>query len=252
MNFLVTKKERFTGANQRRLGRFETAHTGSLLLDEVTEISLNLQCKLLRVIQEREFERVGGNKTVKSDVRIISTSNRNMEEAIRDNIFREDLYYRLNVIPIHLPPLRERRDDIIPLAEYFLKRFYLENHKDKKIFSKSARQALLDYHWPGNIRELANVIERSVVMDYSQEISAQELGLGTNIIKPLINIRDSAQQLPVGITIHELEKRLIIETLHAQQENRTKTAEVLGISIRTLRNKLHEYNYSSKKGSSND
>lgn len=250
--FFGHEKGAFTGANSRRLGRFELAHGGTLLLDEITEIPLLLQAKLLRVIQEQEFERVGGTKPVKVDVRLISTSNRDMKEAIAQKVIREDLYYRLNVVPISIPPLRDRREDIIPLAEYFLNRACRENHKDPlKQLTPESKQKLLDYPWPGNARELANIIERAVVLDNSPFIAPEHLYLqGTGPILPPPNlslehfgqVTTGAITLPIGTTLYELEKRMIIETLQAQQNNRTKTAEMLGISIRTLRNKLNEYN----------
>lgn len=173
--FFGHEKGSFTGANNKRLGRFELADNGTLLLDEVTEIPIALQPKLLRAIQEQEFERVGGSKPVSVDIRIISTSNRNLKEAIEQRIFREDLYYRLNVVPISLPPLRERKKDILPLANYFLEKFCKENGKKEKIFDKSAVNKLLSYSWPGNIRELANIIERTVVLDYSENIESEHL-----------------------------------------------------------------------------
>lgn len=234
--FFGHEKGAFTGALSKRTGRFELAHGGTLLLDEITEIPMSLQPKLLRAIQEREFERVGGSKSVKVDVRIISTSNRNMDEAIEDQIFRKDLYYRLNVIPIHLPSLRDRREDIIPLSNHFLEQMCFENHKKIKKFSPSTKKMLLDYHWPGNIRELMNVIERVVVMDYGDVIEKGHIILSTKEPKKV-----STELLPVGITLQELEKKMIIETLHDTDQNRTKAAETLGISIRTLRNKLKEY-----------
>lgn len=246
--FFGHEKGSFTGANAKRLGRFELANGGTLLLDEVTEIPLLLQAKLLRVIQEQEFERVGGTKPVKVDVRLISTSNREMKEAIGQKILREDLYYRLNVVPIHLPPLRDRRDDIVPLAEHFLDRMCIENHKERnKVFSPEAKRKLLNYPWPGNIRELANVVERAVVMDNGSTVAPEHLyieGLSAEKERPAMNILTDDTPtitLPIGISLQELEKRLIVETLAIKRQNRTKTAETLGISIRTLRNKLHEY-----------
>lgn len=173
--FFGHEKGAFTGANQKRAGRFELADKGTLLLDEVTEIPIGLQPKLLRVIQEQEFERVGGGKPLAVDVRIISTSNRNLKEAIAEKILREDLYYRLNVVPIHLPPLRERGADIIPLTNYFLQKFCTENRKPLKTLTKCAEKKLLSYSWPGNIRELANAIERVVVLDFSEKVEAEHL-----------------------------------------------------------------------------
>jgi len=228
--FFGHEKGAFTGAVNKRLGRFELANGGSLLLDEVTEIPLGLQAKLLRVTQEQEFERVGGSKPIKVDVRLISTSNRDIKEALNAKVLREDLYYRLNVVPIFLPPLRERQEDIIPLANYFLERSSQDNHAEKKILSKGAQQKLLQYRWPGNVRELANIIERAVVMDQGKVIESDHLyleGPGVNIM--------------AGKTIHELEKQLIVETMQVHQ-NRTKAAETLGISLKELRSKLQEYN----------
>lgn len=244
--FFGHEKGSFTGANAKRLGRFELANNGTLLLDEVTEIPLLLQAKLLRVIQEQEFERVGGIKPVKVDVRLVSTSNRDMKEAIAKKILREDLYYRLNVVPIHLPALRDRTEDILPLADYFLARMCSENYKDSnKQFTPEAKKKLLGYGWPGNTRELANVIERAVVMDNAVYIAPEHLyidGAAPPATKESIPSESATITLPIGISLQELEKRLIVETLAMQSQNRTKTAEMLGISIRTLRNKLHEYN----------
>lgn len=257
--FFGHEKGAFTGANAKRLGRFELANGGTLLLDEVTEIPLLLQAKLLRVIQEQEFERVGGTRPVRVDVRLISTSNRSMEKALKEQILRPDLFYRLNVVPIHLPPLRERKEDIIPLSEYFLEKMSLENRKNNtRQFTQEAKAKLLAYPWPGNTRELANVIERAVVMDNSSKIAPEHLyieGINPNseLTPAKVPISDGFQYhsetsetptitLPIGISLQELEKRLIVETLAMQRQNRTKTAETLGISIRTLRNKLNEYN----------
>ncbi len=231
--FFGHEKGAFTGAHMRKIGRFELADKGTLLLDEVTEIPLSLQPKLLRAIQELEFERVGGTRPLQVNVRFLATSNRNMQEAIENKVFREDLFYRLNVVPIHLPPLRERNEDILPLAESFLERFCLENHKPLKQITPQAQKKLLQYPWPGNVRELANVIERCVVLDFDPSIDADHLYLDSSLAAPKASYR--------GMTLHEMEKQLILETLTANHNNRTKTAELLGISIRTLRNKLHEY-----------
>jgi len=230
--FFGHEKGSFTGAQSRKTGRFELADRGTLLLDEVTEIPLALQPKLLRAIQEQEFERVGGVRPIRVNVRFLATSNRDMQEAIETKIFREDLFYRLNVVPIHLPPLRERREDILPLAQTLLKKCCADNHKPLKKLSDAAAQKLLDYSWPGNVRELANILERAVVLDFEKEIDAAHLYLGP--VSP-------KQKSVVGCSLHEMEKRLILETLEAHQQNRTKAAAVLGISVRTLRNKLQEY-----------
>lgn len=175
--FFGHEKGAFTGANNKRLGRFEMAHGGTLLLDEVTEIPITLQSKLLRAIQEQEFERVGGSRPVAVDVRLISTSNRNLKEAVAEKSFREDLYYRLNVVPIYLPSLRERKEDIIPLANHFLNSLCKQNQKLAKELSAAAEKKLLEYSWPGNVRELANVMERTVVLDFGQKILPSHLYL---------------------------------------------------------------------------
>jgi len=252
--FFGHEKGAFTGANAKRSGRFELANGGTLLLDEITEVPILLQAKLLRVIQEQEFERVGGTKPVKVDVRLISTSNRDMKEAIGQKVLREDLFYRLNVVPIYLPPLRERKEDIIPLAEYFLEKMCHENHKETgKKLTPESKKKLLDYSWPGNARELANIIERAVVLDNAPLIAPEHLYIDNIAQGPTVESNPTMVKpgspfitLPIGTTLQELEKRLIIETLQVQRNNRTKTAEVLGISIRTLRNKLNEYKIESE------
>lgn len=236
--FFGHEKGAFTGALHRKPGRFELSDKGTLLLDEVSEIPLELQSKLLRAVQEMEFERVGGIRPIKVDVRLISTSNRSMKAAVEEKLFREDLYYRLNVVPIHLPPLRERKEDILPLAEYFLNRLCRENQQSPKQLDPNARRKLIDYHWPGNIRELANVVERTVVMNTTRLIEAHQVYI--DLCCPVKE--NPAAQIPVGITLEEMERRLILETLAREKNNRTRAAQVLGISIRTLRNKLHSYN----------
>lgn len=228
--FFGHEKGAFTGAHQRRIGRFERADRGTLLLDEISEIPASLQAKLLRAVQEQEFERVGGTEAVHIDVRLISTSNRQMEEAIQEKTFRADLYYRLNVIPIYLPPLRERKEDIIPLATHFLKEACSKNHLEDKILSKEAERVLTTYSWPGNIRELRNVIEHAAVMDYAPTIHAEHLNLQQGSLEE--------EKLP---TLQELEKEHILKTLDHFQGNRTHAARSLGITVRTLRNKLKIY-----------
>lgn len=247
--FFGHEKGSFTGATARRLGRFELANGGTLLLDEITETPPGLQAKLLRVTQEQVFERIGGTKPVKVDVRLISTSNREMKEAIAQKMIREDLYYRLDVIPIHLPPLRERKEDIIPLANYFLEKVALENHRERKQLTQDAKEKLLAYAWPGNIRELSNVIERAVVMDNAMHVAAEHLFIETQLHSgPVMTERTAADQLrlPKGISLQELEKQLIIETLQAQQNDRALTAKILGISTRKLTSKIQEYKLQPK------
>jgi two-component system, NtrC family, response regulator AtoC len=246
--FFGHEKGSFTGASSLHRGRFEIANGGSLLLDEITEVPLGLQAKLLRAIQEQEFERVGGTRPIKVDVRIISTSNRDMREAIDAKKIREDLYYRLNVMPIHLPALRERREDILPLAEFFLTKLAQENHKEKITFAKSAKDILLDYSWPGNVRELANIIERAVVMNANGVISADDIYINSPPLPAPLPLEESSSEvIPAGMTLQDLEKKFIIETLENMKHNRTKTAEKLGISVRTLRNKLQEYKVEAEK-----
>jgi two-component system, NtrC family, response regulator AtoC len=240
--FFGHEKGAFTGAHAKRTGRFELAHNGTLLLDEITEVPMLLQPKLLRVIQEKEFERVGGSKACKVDVRLIATSNRNMSEAIDNKLFREDLFYRLNVIPIHLPPLRERVEDIVPLAEYFLAKFCVENHKNSMRLSSSAKKKLKSYYWPGNIRELGNIIERAVVLGHDENIEEKDIFLETS--RKLPSLDNSAKEFPddfTGLSLQEIEKRFIMKTLKDNDNNRTKSSKTLGISVRTLRNKLNEY-----------
>jgi two-component system response regulator AtoC len=235
--FFGHEKGSFTGALQKKLGRFELAHKGTLLLDEVSEIPLELQAKLLRAVQEMEFERVGGVEPIRVDTRLIATSNRPMKEAIEQKLFREDLYYRLNVIPIQLPPLRDRKEDILPLAEFFLKRLCEENKRPLKRLQQDAKQKLLDYHWPGNIRELANVIERSVIMNPEEKLAAHQIYLDLCCL-----VKEAPTPLlPIGITLAELERRFILQTLDRESDNRTRAAHTLGISLRTLRNKLRAY-----------
>ncbi len=243
--FFGHEKGAFTGASARRLGRFELAHTGTLLLDEITETPLPLQAKLLRVTQEQEFERVGGSRQIIVDVRLISTSNRDMKEAIAEKRMREDLFYRLNVFPILIPPLRERKEDIIPLAEYFITKSSLENHREKKTLSADAKKKLLAYDWPGNVRELSNIIERAIVLDNGKQIGATHLFIESQESpkdEPPAKSKDrSRQKIPIGLTLQEVEKRLILATLLAHQNNTTKAAEMLGISQKVLKNKILEY-----------
>lgn len=225
--FFGHEKGSFTSAHQKRIGRFEQADKGTLLLDEISEISPAIQAKLLRVVQEQEFERVGGSNPIPIDVRLISTSNREMKKAIHEKIFRADLYYRLNVIPISLPPLRERKEDILPLAHHFLLEICQRDQVPLKTLSEKGQKKLLDYSWPGNIRELRNVIEHGVVMDDSNTIDADDL---------LIDEEPSSL-----LTIKALEKQHILKLFDYFEGNKSQTANALGISVRTLCNKLSEY-----------
>jgi len=228
------EKGAFTGAIRLTHGRFELADEGTLLLDEISEIPLSLQAKLLRVLQEKEFERVGSGQPIQVDVRIISTTNQNLKERIEKGKFREDLFYRLNVIPIHIPPLREKKEDIIPLAEHFLRKYNLENNRFIKGISEQVFEMFMEYFWPGNIRELENFIERAVV-------TAKGKVLVPDDFPKEIFFKKELNKLGVGNTLEEVEKSLILNTLEACAGNKTKAAEILRISTRTLRNKLSEY-----------
>ena len=237
------EKGSFTGAVSKRTGRFELANGGTIFLDEISEIAPQLQSKLLRVLQERELERVGSAKTIKIDVRVLASTNRDLKKEIAKGDFREDLFYRLNVIPIHLPPLRERKNDIKILSEHFLKRFVTSNKKNEKSFSEDALKDLEKYNWPGNIRELENIIERAVVMDRDSIVDAKDFGL-----YPKGNTSNHTSDLgkySVGKKMSEIEKEYILDSLRECNDNRTKTAQILDISIRTLRNKLKEYRITS-------
>jgi DNA-binding NtrC family response regulator len=229
------EKGAFTGAYATRTGRFEQADSGTILLDEVTEISAGLQAKLLRVLQERQIDRVGGKAPIKVDFRVISTTNRDIDEEIRTGRFRQDLFFRLNVIPIKVPPLRSRREDIIPLATHFIGKIASREDMEEKVLGREAKDALLKYPWPGNVRELENVIERAMILTEGNLISAEHIAVNGDAQSSPTSVTD------VGTTIHAMEKNLILSTLKRVDGNRTKAATLLGISIRTLRNKLNEY-----------
>ncbi|QSH95846.1 sigma-54-dependent transcriptional regulator [Treponema phagedenis] len=236
------EKGAFTGAINRVKGRFELAHKGSIFLDEIGEVSMAVQVKLLRVLQERQFERVGGQETIDVDVRIISATNRNLEEEIKNGTFREDLYYRLNVVHIHVPPLRERKDDLPLMITAFVKEFADENGKEITSIEPKARTALYAYDWPGNIRQLRNCIESAVVMSSDSIIRFDDLP------EPVRKIEDfSSIRVPMGVSMAEAEKEIILQTLAAQGGNKTKTADVLGIGRKTLHTKLDKYEQEAKE-----
>ncbi len=227
------EKGAFTGADSMKKGRFELAHGGTIFLDEIGEINQTTQIKLLRVLQERRFERVGGEETIEVDVRVVAATNRNLEEEVRAGRFREDLYYRLNVVHIHVPPLRERKDDIPLLMDAFLKRFADENGKSITGFDGRARQALFRYGWPGNIRELQNCVESAVVMCSGTEISLEDLPPSVSEFSGAGSI-----SIPLGLSLGEAEKIIIRENLANNRGNKTKTAEILGIERKTLSKKI--------------
>ncbi len=231
------EKGAFTGAIKQTRGRFEMADGGTLLLDEISEIDPSLQAKLLRVLQEREFERVGSAQTIKVDVRIIATTNRDLQREVREGRFREDLYYRLNVIEIGLPPLRERKEDIPSLVESFRSKYNAENGKSIEAVPDDVLEVLMRYDWPGNIRELENCLERAVVVSRGPVLSTADFP------RKLTDTPEGTDDggIRVGTTVHEMERRLIMRTLESCRGNRTEAASMLAISTRTLRNKLHEY-----------
>jgi len=284
--FFGHEKGAFTGAMQRREGRFELADGGTILLDEISEISPKVQAKLLRVLQEREFERVGGNKTIKVDVRVIATTNRDLMKSVEKGDFRQDLYYRLNVFPLYVPPLRDRQGDVVLLAKTFAQKFARKHGIRLAGFEEKASRSLASHHWPGNVRELQNTIERAVILSESgSKISASSLGLvpmAANVDAPAFRGSVAAPE-PVGVgsgsaafqsssgngyspslssplpapssdaqgpsesddeeplPLDQIEKRHILSTLETTEGNRTHAAKLLGISIRTLRNKLAIY-----------
>jgi two-component system response regulator HydG len=229
----------FTGAIARREGRFQLAHRGTIFLDEVGEMSPTTQMKLLRVLQEKEFEPLGSVQTLKADVRVIAATNKDLTQEVKESRFREDLFYRLNVIPIHLPPLRERKEDIPDLANHFLSQYREKNKKEIKEFSPKALDLLIRYEWPGNIRELENCIERAVIVARGELIAPVDLP--PSIQNLPAGKGDSEILFPAGISLQEAEKALILKTLEDAGGNRSRAAEILGINRRTLQMKLKEY-----------
>jgi DNA-binding NtrC family response regulator len=245
------EKGAFTGAIARRIGKFEEASGGTLLLDEISEMDARLQAKLLRAIQERVIDRVGGTRPVAVDIRIIATSNRDLVEAVRDGSFREDLLFRLNVVNLKIPPLRERPADIVELAQYFIKKYAAANGVPLRALSVDARRALVVNRWPGNVRELENTLHRAVLLAVGDEIGTDGLltpdGARIDQAKNAPAVAHAAlaaeqvTRVLVGRTVAEVERDLILETVKHCLGNRTHAANILGISIRTLRNKLNEY-----------
>jgi two-component system response regulator AtoC len=250
------EKGAFTGASQRKPGKFELAHTGTLLLDEVSEMEIHLQAKLLRAIQESEVDRLGGSAPIPVDVRIISTTNVHLPVAMEKKTFRSDLYYRLNVIPVKIPPLRERNGDILYLADYFLEKFAKEKGGKKKILSNQAAAMLKAYPFPGNVRELENIIERVVLMTDGTHVPPELLCLEHPDNDESIRTAESASEplsaekatpLNAVTTLKDAEKTLICETLERVEGNKTRAAKMLGISVRTLWNKVNEYGMTDGK-----
>jgi len=226
------EKGAFTGANKRRLGRFELADKGTLFLDEIGDLSMPMQVKLLRVLESKTFERLGSSEPIKVDIRVITATNRDLEAKVQDGSFREDLFYRLNVIPIILPPLRERRDDILVLADHFIRKFAAQTGKEIEGLSDDAREMLQAHNWPGNVRELENAIERAVVMSNSSVIDKDSL-MGFAMPK--------AEIVADTLDLAELEKRAITEALKRTEGRLAEAAELLGIHRNTIRSKIKQY-----------
>lgn len=244
------EKGAFTGAVARRLGKFEEANGGTLFLDEISEMDINLQAKLLRAIQEKEIDRIGSNKPIKVDIRLIATTNRDLEKEVKAGTFRQDLYFRLNVINLVLPPLRERKMDIPKLSRFFIEKYAKQNGVSAKTLSEGALDRLLHYEWPGNIRELENVMHRAVLIARGDQIGPEAIGVGAEnslalkaggAVQSSQKQNDTVADHLVGKTVAEVERDLIIKTLDKCLGNRTHAANILGISIRTLRNKLKQY-----------
>jgi transcriptional regulator with PAS, ATPase and Fis domain len=230
------EKGAFTGAMERRQGVFELADRGTIFLDEIAEMTPQTQVKLLRVLQERRFRRLGGRIETPVDVRVIAATNQDPLQAVRDNKLREDLYYRLNVFSIGLPPLRDRKEDLALLSQAFIGEFSERNGKSVKAVSADAMRKLEQYHWPGNVRELRNVIERATILAEGEFIEPKHLPpLGAMPAPPA----GSGMTLEPGITVEEAERRLIVLTLEHTRDNKTRAAEILGISLKTLHNKLN-------------
>ncbi|MBV5302881.1 MAG: sigma 54-interacting transcriptional regulator [Chlorobium sp.] len=237
------EKGAFTGALATRHGRFELAHNGTIFLDEVGELSLPIQAKLLRIIQEKEFERVGGSKTIKVDVRVIAATNRNLEELIRNGLFREDLYYRLNIFPITVPPLRERKTDILLLADYFVEKYNKANHKGVRRISTTSIDMLMRYHWPGNVRELQNCMERAVILSEDNVIHGYHL-------PPTLQTAESSGTPYTGSLqqkLDSIEQEMIIEALKRTQGNMTRAAVQLGLSDRIMGLRIKKFNIDYRK-----
>jgi DNA-binding NtrC family response regulator len=235
------EKGAFTGADKQRRGRFEMANGGTIFLDEIGEIPPATQVKLLRVLQEQQFERVGGSETIHIDVRIVAATNKDLESAIAQGTFREDLFYRLNVVSIELPPLRKRREDIGPLLEHYVNRFAKENKRKKLGFSKEAWDLLLRYEFPGNVRELENIVQRAVIMSRGEHITTQDLPLVVRSTTMESSIAATSHDQSLPDQVEKLEKDLTFEALRIHANNQSKAAKHLGLSERNLRYRLKKW-----------
>jgi len=236
------EKGSFTGANERKIGRFEQAEGGTLFLDEIGEISNSVQVKLLNVVQEKTFQRLGSAQQINCDVRLVAATNRDLEKAVEEKQFREDLYYRLNVFPVYLPPLRERRTDILLIAEFFLEKYAKESNKNIRRISSSAIDMLIQYHWPGNVRELQNCMERAIIICDTDTIKGIHL-------PPTLQTSENSKKenlFSLAAAVENFEKELIIEGLKRNNGNQTKTANDLDTSLRIINYKIHQYNINPK------
>jgi two-component system NtrC family response regulator len=234
------EKGAFTGAEKTKKGRFELADGGTIFLDEIGDIPINLQVKLLRVLQEHQIERLGSTENINIDVRIIAATHQNLEEKIKDGSFREDLYYRLNIVSVHIPPLRERKEDVLPLIEYFTEKYSKENNRERLTLSKEAVDLLIKYNFPGNVRELENAIERAVVLCRSEAITVNDL---PNVIKGF-KAENEIPKIESGTLIdqvEELEKKLIFDALSSANGNQSQAGRILGLTERNLRYKMQKY-----------
>jgi Nif-specific regulatory protein len=231
------EKGAFTGAIKQKIGKFEMAHRGTIFLDEIGSINLDVQANLLRILQEKEFDRVGGQRTIKVDVRVIAATNKNLEQAVDEGTFRGDLYYRLNVFPIYMPPLRERKTDILLLSDFFLEKYAKENHKDIRRFSTPAIDMLMQYHWPGNVRELENCIERAVLLCEEGVIHSYHL-------PPTLQTGQESGTLP-ALSLEEavanLEKEMLIDALKNTRGNITNAAQILQTTVRKFAYKAQQH-----------
>jgi len=235
------EKGAFTSADKMKKGRFEIAHGGTIFLDEVGDIPQSIQVKLLRVLQEHQFERVGGTEKIEIDVRIIAATNKELEQKIKDGTFREDLYYRLNVVSIKIPPLRERKEDIVPMIENFIEKYCKENNKEKLEISKEAADVLMKYNYPGNVRELENIIERAVVLTRGKVITLNDLPMHIKGFKEEKTLATLGKGT-LTEQVEAIEKQLIFDALQESGGNQTKAGKLLGLTERNLRYKLKKYN----------
>lgn len=240
------EKGAFTGADKQRRGRFELADTGTLFLDEIGDLPVSTQIKLLRVLQEEQFERVGGSQTISVDVRVITATNRNLEELMKQGKFREDLYYRINVVSIPIPPLRERKEDVSPLIDFFISKYLSDTKKDKAGFSREAMDVLLKYNYPGNIRELENIVHHSIVLSRGDVILSSDLPMSIKNLPFESNVNIANNDLTLTEQVELLEKKLVLNALKQTNNNQVQASKLLGISERNLRYRLEKWGMKNK------